>query len=263
METKSSLTVLMAHYGNEFWLEGAVWLWRKAGATNFLISYPEDLIDQRACELILDRLRTKNHDASVRLIGVPESTRNHASFSHAEAIFALRTALADAPTEIVAVADPDCWPIAPANMRLAIQAVSSSGIPMLAADNLRPTLGHPCTVLVPSNLFFTLDLFVGMAGFEFDFARLWNRELGIASGSLMQPIQLGTKGEFFYPNFGTLHFASQAFLGSKWVSASILPWRRYSMFYELRKAKRILRKWRDEFDGDQEMVLKASRYLKT
>lgn len=255
-------TVLMAHYGDTFWLRGATRLWVDAGISSFLISYPKHLLSKDQAEHLLDELVSEHPEVLIRLVPVSESAERHASFDHALAIQTLRDHLKGDVPDTVIIADPDAWPILPMRIRGLLAISQEESRALLVADHENVEFSHPCVAIFPSETFLRLDMRRGMEDFKHDFGRLWASQLGIKPGSLGVPVKLGRVGEFFYPSFGVMHFSSQSFVGSKWQSRSLLPWRRFRETRSFRKAHRILNDFKKVPEKRGAAVLSATDYMR-
>ena len=243
--------VVMAHFGDPFWLEGAVSYWVRAGIKDFVISHQvSDLSLKNAGEL-RRKMLVSNPDIYLEFLAVTGSKEKHASFDHAAAIDQLRTyCFSYLNYQNFIISDPDAWVIQPALMSARLTSATKTGSPVLVADHKNLNMSHPCVAVVPADIFFDLDLRAGMADFRQDFGRGWAGELGIDMSGLNFPIQLKPYGAYFYPNLGVLHFSSQSFVGSHWLTQSMLPWRRRRAIRPRRDAEFLLERKPQGFDGE-------------
>lgn len=247
--------LLMAHYGNFFWTETALEYWSRTNIHAVTLSFQPDLVTRDAMTERVAGWSNRFPNLRLEAIEVSPSQKNHASFDHAVAIDALRTATLG-KADYYVIADPDFWVISPSTFNSLLEDLVLRNLDFLVADHNSTNFAHPCLSVFRSETFRKLDIFLGLEGFSHDFGRLWGQSLLAGRPNTMAlPVKLFRWGGFWYPQAGGLHFSSQAFVGSSWYKKSLLPWRRYSMNAPRRMATKIFSRFREVSGKAQKLPL--------
>lgn len=238
-----SFHVLICHYGDRFWTEAAIAFWSRIKVDALTLSFPKGSIQPEDLPALINKWQAVAGTVNLSGHVLRRTPPSHASQQHSEAISELRE-IAQIDSSHVIVADPDLWVVRPEVMEKELEKLGPQDA-LFVADHVNTTLSHACLAVMPKEFFLGLDLGEGLQSHTSDFGRQWhsqhkNKSRKDAQRLLLEPFQTNSWGGYFYPQVGAIHFSSQSFVGSKWLTPSLRPWVRWANGAPKRFAKRLL-----------------------